>query len=257
MPTIWNYIRQEGLLYRSGNGGIYLAIRRLNGQNEIRIEGEVQHEPDFNEIVGITSKFLYEGKAPQNGALAFLVPFFRKDNSAHYLVVVYEIGKLVQQVGDAQASNSGLFREYAVNQTFEQLARTPNPNTPETVQAAAAIGMIEGDPATVMRRYIIDLPTWPPGSVTYTQTEKGKAEVRQTRVLRTVIYRDDLAVVIFQQAGNLLNAVHGRRGEQWKIFAEANMPFAGTRHHDERPANELAEFQPRHESCGQRRDGRV
>jgi hypothetical protein len=38
------------------------------------------------------AKFLYEGNAPQNGALVFLVPFFRQDNSEHYLVVVYEVG---------------------------------------------------------------------------------------------------------------------------------------------------------------------
>ncbi len=94
MPTIWSYSQQDGKgasFYRGGNGGINLAIRQLDGQNEIRIEGEIHHQTDLNEIADITSKFLYEGKAPQNGALAFLVPFFRQDNSEHYLVVVYDV----------------------------------------------------------------------------------------------------------------------------------------------------------------------
>jgi serine/threonine protein kinase len=92
MPTIWTYSQRDGVFYRGGNGAIYLAIRQLDGQNNIRIEGEIHHQTDLNEIVGITSRFLYEGKTPQNGALAFLVPFFRQDSSEHYLVVVYEIG---------------------------------------------------------------------------------------------------------------------------------------------------------------------
>jgi len=91
IPTIWSYIQRNGVFYRGGNGGINLAIRQLDGQDNIRIEGEIQHKTDSNEIVGMTSRFLYEGKTPQNDALAFLVPFFRQDGSEHYLVVVYEV----------------------------------------------------------------------------------------------------------------------------------------------------------------------
>jgi len=123
MPTIWTYIQQDGVLSGSGDGAIYLAIRRLNGQNEIRIEGEIHHSTDLNEIVGVTSKFLYEGNASQGGALTFLVPFFRKDNSEHYLVVVYEVdhkasatvapnlsfGPVVERVIQARETGTNLF----------------------------------------------------------------------------------------------------------------------------------------------------
>ena len=109
MPTIWSYSQQDGEnagFYRDGSGGSNLAIRQLEGRNEIRIEGEIHHQTDLSEFVGITSRFLYEGKAPQNDALAFLVPFFRNDNSEHYLVVVYEVGSAASKITMAVSTNS-------------------------------------------------------------------------------------------------------------------------------------------------------
>jgi biopolymer transport protein ExbD len=135
--------------------------------------------------------------------------------------------KLVQ--GEAtHASAPDDFREYTVNKTFAELARTTNPTTPESVQAVAAIGIMEGDPATILRRYTLDLMTFPAGSVNLTQSEKGKADTRQALVRRTIIYRDDLAVVIFDQLGEFVSVVHGRRDGQWKIFTGADLPYAAT-----------------------------
>jgi len=102
----WLYTRPDAAGFSSGNGGISLAYRHSNGQDEIRIEGAVHQTGNLSLPGGNTdfhAKFLYEGNAPQNSALAFLVPFFQKDNSAHYLVVVYEIGNMVY-TADAPAA---------------------------------------------------------------------------------------------------------------------------------------------------------
>jgi Protein kinase domain/Biopolymer transport protein ExbD/TolR len=124
------------------------------------------------------------------------------------------------------------FREYAVDQTFEALARAPFADTPEKVQAAAAIGMIEGDPATVMNAHILDLPGFLPGSVNVTQSEEVKRHVRSSRVLRTVIYRDALALVVCEQTDGsttkLFPVVHGLRDGAWRVFTGAELPAVTT-----------------------------
>jgi serine/threonine protein kinase/biopolymer transport protein ExbD len=135
--------------------------------------------------------------------------------------------KLVQNE-TAHADATDDFRDYAVNKTFAELARTTNPTTPESVQAVAAIGIMEGDPATTLRRYTLDLMTFPAGSVNLTQTEKGKADTREALVRRAIIYRDELAVVIFEQLGEFVSVVQGRRDGQWKIFTGADLPYAAT-----------------------------
>jgi len=105
----WNYIRQDGVALLEGDGLIALAYRHSNAQDEIRIEGAVNEDSNLMQgggNPGVHAKFLYEGNVPQNDALAFLVPFFRKDNSAHYLVVVYEIGNLVNMANAPAASTN-------------------------------------------------------------------------------------------------------------------------------------------------------
>ena len=90
----WSYNHGDRTMPGSGSGSASLGFRHSNGQAEVRIEGTVTHNLDLvghGAQVDLTSKFFYEGKAPANGGLAFLIPFFRKDDSAHYLMVVYEI----------------------------------------------------------------------------------------------------------------------------------------------------------------------
>ena len=95
LGTGWVYDRSYGGTNgMSGSGGVNLGFHRQPGKDEIRIEGTVHHDEMQTRLDGspeVHAKFLYAGSAPQNGALAFLVPLFRKDNSAHYLVVVYEV----------------------------------------------------------------------------------------------------------------------------------------------------------------------
>jgi len=94
LADTWSYSRSSDKLLGNGGGTGVLGLRVRNGQKEIRIEYNVGHTIDLTGrgTVDLNSKIFYAGKIPQNGALAFLVPFFRKDDSAHYLVVVYEVG---------------------------------------------------------------------------------------------------------------------------------------------------------------------
>jgi hypothetical protein len=93
MTYSWSYSRQDGMSM-NGSGGDWLGFHHQPGQDEIRIEGAVHHDEKLTDLDGspdLHAKILYEGNVPQNGALAFLVPFIRKDNSSGYLVVVYEV----------------------------------------------------------------------------------------------------------------------------------------------------------------------
>jgi serine/threonine protein kinase/LysM repeat protein len=90
--TGWSYSTQKDGLAISGSGGIQLAYTVDDVRDKIRIEGQVSHNSNFvADADGITAKVLYEGDTPLAHALAFLVPYLWKDNSAHYLVVVYEV----------------------------------------------------------------------------------------------------------------------------------------------------------------------
>ena len=91
-PTVWCYSTQKDGLAINGSGGINLAYTVDDVRDKIRIEGRVSHNSNFIvDASGVNAKFLYEGDAPLAHALAFLVPFIRKDNSSGYLMVVYEV----------------------------------------------------------------------------------------------------------------------------------------------------------------------
>ena len=91
-PAGWLYRRQKDGRAINGSGDINLAYTVDDVRDKIRIEGRVSHNPNFiTDANDISAKFLYEGDAPPAQALAFLVPFFQKDNSSGYLVVVYDV----------------------------------------------------------------------------------------------------------------------------------------------------------------------
>ncbi len=133
---------------------------------------------------------------------------------------------LTARPGSAEITSA--FRDYAVDRTFEELAKTADPDTPEKVQAVAAFAVLAGDAAGALGRYTLDVPPVPAGGLAVTLTEQGKTDIRQARVLRTVIYRDDLALVIARQPGGLTSVVHGRRDGHWRIFVGADLPEAAT-----------------------------
>lgn len=96
----WTYGLRDGSFYHAGGGDGFYSTRRKDDGYEIRLECSVNHWVDLTPpktVGGVGSKFLYEGKAPQTGALAFLVPFLRSDGSAHYLVVTFEIEMKTRQ----------------------------------------------------------------------------------------------------------------------------------------------------------------
>jgi len=90
----WSYSRASDKLLGNGGATGTLGFRDRDGQAEIRINENVNHNIDLTGrgTVDLNAKLFYDGIIPPTGALAFVVPFIRKDDSTHYLVVVYEIG---------------------------------------------------------------------------------------------------------------------------------------------------------------------
>jgi hypothetical protein len=135
--------------------------------------------------------------------------------------------KLVQNGNESASSQPAEFQSYAVNKTWEELSRQPNPNTPETVQATVAVGMMEDDPATILNKYVIDLMRFPPGVVKLSMTPEEKRKTAESRTLEVLVYRGELAGVIALHlvAGrqSYFNAVLGKRNGLWKILLDDNL----------------------------------
>jgi serine/threonine protein kinase len=75
----------------AGGGTGFLGVERTDRGLLIRIECDLDHRANDLRNNLVQSKILYEGPLPQTNALAFLVPFEKKDGSAHYLVALFEI----------------------------------------------------------------------------------------------------------------------------------------------------------------------
>jgi hypothetical protein len=89
-PLFWGYA--NGINgHEVGGGRGVLGIEHTGRGLQIRIECNLDHRANDLRDGLVQSKILYEGPLPQTNALAFLVPFEKKDGSAHYLVVVFEI----------------------------------------------------------------------------------------------------------------------------------------------------------------------
>jgi len=94
MADSWSYSRARDGFAGGGSGSAFLAYRQVDGQDQIHIDCSVDHDIDTlapGNPTDLNSLLYYEGKVPHGNDIAFLVPFFRKDDSTHYLVVVYEI----------------------------------------------------------------------------------------------------------------------------------------------------------------------
>jgi hypothetical protein len=86
----------------------FLGFRHVHGTDEVRIAYHVDHSLDLSghDSVNLHSKLFYQGTIPASRTLAFLVPFSRSDHSAHYLVVVFEIGNSTKQAEPAAATQN-------------------------------------------------------------------------------------------------------------------------------------------------------
>ena len=96
----WGYARRS----TAGGGQGSLGVRQKKGRRQVRIEFRVDHRVRSAGGQPVLSKILYEGTAPRDGALAFLVPFQRTDDPPRYLVIAFEIG--AGQMAGAQTQNS-------------------------------------------------------------------------------------------------------------------------------------------------------
>jgi capsular polysaccharide biosynthesis protein len=143
----------------------------------------------------------------------------------------------------AQAAASDRFREYPVNRSWTELARQPAADSPEAVLARFILGMLDGDPATTMSRYIMDLTRLPAGSANLNTPEGDRRWARQNKPPKVIVYRDELAAVFVpqQHEGGFATVVMGKRKGQWKLCSQADLPHAQTLAEAERNFREKAE----------------
>ncbi len=90
----WGCSRADANFFGSSGGPGFLGARRKNGVLQARIECSVSDGLDARHAhppLRVYSRILYEGNAPTNGALAFLVPFLRHNDVPRYLVCLFEI----------------------------------------------------------------------------------------------------------------------------------------------------------------------
>ena len=87
-------------------GGGLVKLQRQGGILKARIECQFQYRANNNPNP-VLSKILYDGSAPPSGiAQAFLVPFVSNDKTAHYLVIVFDLGNLTEQAVPAAAAQN-------------------------------------------------------------------------------------------------------------------------------------------------------
>lgn len=90
----WSSSLADTNFFGSSGGTGFLGARRKNGILQARMEGSVSHGLDALHAqppLGVYSRILYEGNAPTNGALVFLVPFLRHNDTPRYFVWLFEI----------------------------------------------------------------------------------------------------------------------------------------------------------------------
>ncbi len=90
----WSSSLADTNFFGSSGGTGFLGARRKNGILQARMECSVSHGLDALHAqppLGVYSRILYEGNAPTNGALVFLVPFLRHNDTPRYFVWLFEI----------------------------------------------------------------------------------------------------------------------------------------------------------------------
>jgi tRNA A-37 threonylcarbamoyl transferase component Bud32 len=103
----WSYSRSDPALSGSCSGHGFLGVRRRNEVLQVRLECSVYDGlivPGAQPPLSVHADILYEGKAPANGALAFLVPFLRQDSPPRYLVWLFEIARHPAAIATAPAA---------------------------------------------------------------------------------------------------------------------------------------------------------
>jgi len=120
------------------------------------------------------------------------------------------------------------FRKYAINHTYRELVRITDTNSPEGIAARFCIGLVDGDPATSMSRYVIDFAKLPAGAVSLTVPPESKQWFEQLRVPEAMIYQDELAAIFIPQlnTNTFTTFIVGRRKGPWKVSLTLDLPDA-------------------------------
>jgi hypothetical protein len=71
----------------SGTG--FFGVRRKEDGLQLKLEYDLTHQ--IAERPAVDVNIIYEGNAPQNGALAFFIPFSRKDDTTGYYLFTVEV----------------------------------------------------------------------------------------------------------------------------------------------------------------------
>jgi predicted Ser/Thr protein kinase len=77
----------------SGHG--FFGVRRQDGELQLKVQHVVTHKIADRPEVDVN--IAYEGKTPPTGALAFLIPFARKDDTTGYLVFAVEVNSVATE----------------------------------------------------------------------------------------------------------------------------------------------------------------
>lgn len=89
----------------SGHG--FFGVRRQDSVLQLKLERVVTHRIGDRPAVDVN--IAYEGNAPQNGALAFFIPFARKDDTTGYFLLTVEVQAVTTKSGLTSGSNRQQF----------------------------------------------------------------------------------------------------------------------------------------------------
>jgi Protein kinase domain len=133
-------------------------------------------------------------------------------------IVLRHVPLTRQDLAETVETKTEQFREYPVNQSLRELAKTDRTASPEVVEAKFITGLLEADPATTENRYVIDCPRVPAGSVTINISDTNREWVKDNRPPKVIIYREKLAAVFVPQQtnGTFATAILGLRNGEWK-----------------------------------------
>jgi len=194
----WNYSCSDlNGLTGSGDGRGFLGFGHFHGTDEIRVAYYVDHSLDLSghDSVNVHSKLFYQGDIPASHTLAFLAPFSRSDHSAHYLVVVFEIGNSKEQTEPAAT---------AQNISFGRVMQFTLP--------------MDKDGMTPLFDLDQDQPVFDPNP---NDTAAGMAQLLKPGV---VIRHDEPEhkIVLLGMSGTVVYWAHAPLGDQWENLTDMN-----------------------------------
>jgi hypothetical protein len=191
----WAHSFADRTLSAGTAGGGPVKLQRQAGILQARIECQFQYQANNNPNP-VLSKILYDGSAPQPGTVqAFLVPFVSNDKTAHYLVIVFDLGNLTEQAVPAAA---------AQNPAFGRVMQFTLP--------------MDSNGLTPLFDLDQDQPVFDPNP---NDTAAGMAQLLKPGV----VIRHDVQthkIVLLGMSGTVLYWVRASLGDQWENLTDTN-----------------------------------